>query len=80
MILAEIAEVPVSLQPDADLALEVQQDLVDTLDRHLCEPADGPEDERPLKKLKKSSSALEENMACKTEQVLFMLKNRVASC
>ena len=36
MILAEIAEVPVSLFSAHDLALNVQQELIDTLDHQMC--------------------------------------------
>jgi len=79
MILAEIAEVPVTLQSDADLALRVQQDLVDTLERQLCGPTEGDGDERALKKNRKTASADEENMITKTSQVLFMLRNRLPS-
>ena len=79
MILAEIAEVPVTLDSDAYLALRVQQDLVDSLERQLCGPTSEDGDERASKKNRKTASADEEKMTTKTSQVLVMLRNRLAS-
>ena len=79
LILQEVAEVPVALLSPDDLAIGVRQDLVDSLHRQQCEPSEavGP-DEKPAKR-SRTTEAIERTIATKTEQVLFMVKNRVAS-
>jgi hypothetical protein len=76
LILAEIAEVPVNLFSEPDLALKVRQDLIESLDHQLCGSSEILEDERPTKR-SRTTKAIEETMKGKTEQVLFMLQNRV---
>ena len=77
LILAEIAGAPVALFSEAELALKVRQDLVDTLEQKLKAEEDEEEVvERPLK-MSRTSDAMKESMANKTKQVLYMLNNRV---
>ena len=77
MILAEITEVPVSLFSAHDLALNVQQELIDTLDHQLCGSSDIKDAERP-KKRSRTGKAIGETMKANTLQVLLMLENRIA--
>ena len=81
MILAEISELPVVLIPEEALKLDVRKDLIASLEQQLCGPEDeeDTQDKRPLKKFKNSSSNIDDNMASKTSQVLWMLENRVAT-
>ena len=79
LILAEIADVPVQLYTDEDLKLQVRQDLVATLEHQLCGPDDCDSETRPAKKAKRTLQANDDNQEDKTAQVLFMIKNRVAS-
>ena len=76
ILLAEIADAPVALLSDAELALRVRQDLVDTLERNL----DGNDEEpvRPLK-FQKTSRAKEQILSNKTKQVLFAIRNNVVN-
>ena len=78
LILAEIAEVPVDLLSDAELNIQVRQDLVNSLAAPLCDPADSEDDKRPTKR-SRTRAAIDETMKAKTDQVLFMVKNRIAS-
>ena len=50
LILAEIAEVPVALLSDAELNIQVRQDLVNSLGGPLCDLSDSEDDKRPAKK------------------------------
>ena len=79
LILEEVAQVRVALLSPDDLAIKVRQDLVETLHRQQCEPsgADDP-GEKPAKR-GRTKEAIERTLATKTDQVLFMVKNRVAS-
>ena len=76
LILAEIAEVPVDLIAPADLAQGVQRDLIASLEQRSCGSTDIDEPGRP-KKRSRTTVAIDENMASKTNQILFMLRNRL---
>ena len=77
LILAEIAEVPVQLQSDAELNLRVRQDLIQFLEHQHCPPDPDDQEARPSKKLKRASESIDDLMKDKTEQVLYQLRNRV---
>ena len=77
LILSDISEVPVNLLPEADLALQVRQDLISSLENQMC-PEEFEDVERPTK-FRRSESAVDESMRMKTNQVLYMLENRVTS-
>ena len=77
LILEEVAQVPVDLLSPDDLAIKVRQDLIDSLHRQQCEEVEDP-DEKPAKR-SITKEAIERTLATKTDQVLFMVKNRVAS-
>ena len=81
MILAEISEVPVKLIPEQEINLEIRKDLVASLEKQHCGPEvdDDTTDSRPLKKFRKDTLTISENMSTKTKQVLWMLEHRVAS-
>lgn len=76
LVLSEIAELPVPLMPEADMHLQIQRDLVNTLTELHCEPEED-EDQRPAKKARRNMVDKQENMGDKTKQVLFMLENRM---
>ena len=80
MILAEIADVPVKLYSESELNLKVKRDLVRSLEQVECPPK--PEEalqEAPAKKRKRDALSRTSFLADKTRQMLFMVKNRVAS-
>ena len=80
LVLAEIADVPVQLYSDEELAIKVRQDLIASLEQQHCSPElEEPDESRPAKKFRRDAQSLEEHMKTKTEQVLFMLENRLAS-
>ena len=60
LVLSEIAELPVPLMPEAEMHLQIQRDLVNTLTELHCEPEED-EDQRPAKKARR-------NMADKQEK------------
>ena len=77
-ILAEIAEVPVTLLSEDALSRGCKQDLVDSLRRRHCQ-ADEAGDASPLRKrLRRSrtAAATKENLASNTEAVLFAIRSR----
>jgi hypothetical protein len=79
MILSEISEVPVRLFQEQDINLEIRKDLIASLEQQHCGPEeDDTTESRPLKKQRKDTMSLDENMTAKTKQALWMLENRVA--
>ena len=77
-ILAEVAEVPVQLCSEQDLALEVRRNLIGLLEKTLCDPEEDEDlDQEPLRKKQRSLQARKEQLQSKTTQVLFMLQNRL---
>ena len=80
MILAEVSQVPVQLIPDERMHLEIRKDLIASLEAQHCSPEEDITDTpRPHKMAKRDAKTLEEAMASKTKEVLWMLENRVAS-
>ena len=78
MNLVEIAGVPVNMLSEGELALQVRLDLVGSLAQQVSGTADLEEEpERPSKK-SRTTGAMVQTMADKTDQVLFMLINRLA--
>ena len=81
LILAEISETPVKLLSENDLSLQIKRDLIASLEREHCGPAEDsiePEDP-PCKKHKRDDKSVKEHMANLTKQVLWMLENRIAA-
>ena len=79
LILEEVAQVPVALLSPDDLAIKVRQDLAESLHRQQCEPSEAADPgEKPAKR-SRAKEAIERTLATQTDQVLFMVKNRVAS-
>ena len=80
LLLAEIAELPVELLSTQELARKLKEEVVATMVKTYCEE---PEDEaagRPVaKKLRRTQKIVDENLGNKTQQVLFMLRNRIAA-
>ena len=79
MILSEIADVPVPLLSDQDLAQAVRQDLVEALEQRFCPETEDEKEPGPALKKSRTSSARSDMMEQKTQHVLFMLKNRVSA-
>jgi hypothetical protein len=80
LILAKIADVPVQQYSDEEVQVKVRQDLIASLELQHCGPElDETEDSRPAKKLRRDLESVEGHMKTKTEQVKFMLQNRLAS-
>ena len=77
-ILQEISEMPVGLFAEADLGLQVRQDLVNTLSSQV-EETDLAADAEPAKKRSRTSIAIDATMTNKTKQVLYMLQNRMVT-
>ena len=75
MILADIADVPVRLIPNEDLAIRVGQDLINAFDNELEEE----DDERQPTKKSRTTKAIDETMRTKTLQAVYMLRNRLAA-
>ena len=78
MILAEISEAPVKLIPEDILNLQIRQDLICSLGPDM-EYHEEEEVNQPLKKYKRTLTSNADNMAMKTSQILWMLKNNVAT-
>ena len=77
-LLAEVAQLPVELLSEPDLARGVKQDLVAGLAEREC-GQEVDEEAGPAKKYRRRDSfSLEKALVDKTEQVLYTLRNRVA--
>ena len=80
LILAEVAEVPVKILSEQEVSLRLKADLVSTLERMYAPPE--PEEsavESPLKKYKKDYKSIAEMMTQKSQEVMFLIKNRLSS-
>jgi hypothetical protein len=79
LILAQLAEVPVTLFSQDDLDLKMKEDLAWTLEQLHCGP-DCSSDEMPRKKLKKHyGPSSSEDLSGKTQQVRYMLEHRIST-
>ena len=80
-ILSEIVELPVPLMSDQDITRGLKVDLAATLEQLHCGPdnVQGTDEEfhRPAKRLRKDKTALADQVAAKTRQVLFAIRNRL---
>ena len=81
LILAEISELPVKLIPEETLNLQIRQNLIASLgqDHGDQEKGDDTQDNTPLQKMSRTSASIDKNMANKTSQILWMLRNRLAT-
>ena len=81
LILAEISELPVKLIPEEILNIQIRQDLIASLgqDHGGQEKGVDNQDNKPLTKMSRTSASIDENMANKTSQILWMLQNRLAT-
>ena len=80
-LLAEVSEFPVAPMSERTLAQKAKEDLVATLEQLHCPLEDMAvdADEQPLKKMRRDKQSIMETMTTKTEQVLFMVQNRVTN-
>jgi len=82
LVLAQISEVPVTLMSDKDLHAAIKQDLMNSLAAQHCPPEEEDLNASPSKRRRmnnKQTQGWKENMAAKTDQVLWMVRNRVAT-
>ena len=78
-ILALVSDLLVPLSSEQALAHELRQDLVATLEQLHAKPATEEvfEASGRAKRMKRDHQSIKENLAWKTEQVLFAIRNRV---
>ena len=77
-LLSEVAEVPVGVLSNDELARKAKQDLVDLLDQ-MRHPNQEVDDDRPAMKKRRGREDLAVSMKNKTEQVALLLDNRMPS-
>ena len=77
--LAKVAEEPVELLQEDALHLNIQKDLIDSLEaQHLGPELAESSDERPCKKARKDKVSCAENLKAKTDECVWLLENRVS--
>ena len=79
-LLETLTGMPIPNKPSKEqLTLDIKKDLVHTLQEIHGPPREEVEDdEEPVQKKRRGKQAEEENMAHKTKQVVYMIKNRIS--
>eukprot|EP00959_Pyramimonas_sp_CCMP1952_P351166 7356593-Pyramimonas_sp.AAC.1 len=79
LIIAEVAQLPVTLLTEQEVALGTQQDIAASLVEQHCQPeeAQGVED-RPRKLARRDAQSIRGGMDDKTKQAIYALENRLA--